>query len=278
MENNTSNNKTIRIALIILLAVVVSYAVYTRNEYAKLTAVFTEEKASFTADLESMVVKYDEAIAQKTTVSEELIAEKQKIETLQADVKNMKASNYQLIRGYKRKVAKMQAANKRMFFVNDSLTAVNNSLTTDLGAATAQVSKQIAANDVLTSTNADLSNQVAIGSRLQIMDVKAGAMHKRRSGKMTKTSRARRTDVFVTNFTIAKNEIAAIGDRAVVVQVLNTAGDVLAEDNMSIAYANNPIAVVSVLAIESDVLKKGTHTVRIFIEKLPVGVAQIVLK
>ncbi len=278
MENNTSNNKTVRIALLILLAVVVSYAVYTRNEYAKLTAVFTEEKASFTADLENMVVKYDEAIAQKTTISEELIAEKQKIETLQADVKNMKASNYQLIRGYKRKVAKIQAANKRMFFVNDSLTAVNNSLTTDLGVATAQISKQIAANDVLTSTNADLSSQVALGSRLQIMDVKAGAMHKRRSGKMTKTSRARRTDVFVTNFTIAKNEIAATGNRAVVVQVLNTAGDVLAEDNMSVAYANSPVAVVSVLAIESDVLKKGTHTVRIFIEKLPVGVAQIVLK
>jgi len=278
MENNSSNNKTVRIILIILLAVVVGYAVYTRNEYTKLTTVFTEEKAAFTADLKDMVAKYDEAIAQKTTISEALMTEKQKIEDLQAEVTSMKASNYQLIRGYKRKAAKMQAANKRLFFVNDSLTAANNSLTTDLGAATAQISKQIAANDALTSNNANLSNQVALGSRLQIMNTKVSAMHKRRSGKMTKTSRARRTDVFITNFTIAKNEIATEGDRAVVVQILNTAGDVLTEDTMSVAYANNPVAVVSVAAIDSDVLQKGTHTVRVFIEKRPVGVAQVILK
>ena len=79
MENNSSNNKTARIILIILLAVVVGYAVYTRNEYTKLTTVFTEEKAAFTADLKDMVAKYDEAIAQKTTISEALMTEKQKI-------------------------------------------------------------------------------------------------------------------------------------------------------------------------------------------------------
>jgi hypothetical protein len=110
------------------------------------------------------------------------------------------------------------------------------------------------------------------------MNTKVSAMHKRRSGKMTKTSKARRTDVFITNFTIAKNEIATEGDRAVVVQILNTAGDVLTEDTMSVAYVNNPVAVVSVAAIDSDVLQKGTHTVRVFIEKRPVGVAQVILK
>ena len=277
-ENKKSNNKLIVVVLAVLLLSVVAYTFYSNNEHSKLTAALTEEKTEITKNLDNMVAQYDEAIAKNTAVSNELAAEKERIVALKEAVTKLKATNYSLIRNYRKQIAKLEETNKRLFFVNDSLTTANNTLTTNLGMAKATISKQMVANEDLTSKNNALSHKVAIGSRLKVANTKTIAMRERRNGKMAKTSRSRNTDAFSVTFTIGKNEISEQGNRKVTVEIKNAEDAVVANNVVTVNYLNEEVDVVSLLEVDRKSVHKGTYTATIFIENNLVASQQITLK
>ncbi|WP_298363917.1 hypothetical protein [uncultured Lutibacter sp.] len=293
-EKNKSNSKIIVVVLALLLVGALAYTFYNKNEHKKLTNAIEEEKEEIEQNLDNMIVKYEDAIGQNTSMSKELAFERDRIVALRDSIKQLKGTNYNLIRRYRKEIAKLEETNKRLFFMTDSLTGINSVLKVNLDSARVNISRQIAVNDTLTMTNLDLSEKVAIGSVLKVNSAKILAMRERTSGKLVETARARNTDAFRINFTIAKNEISEKGERKIYIQIIDvTTGNTIASkgeitllndkkanfsDSTTINYLNEAIDIVSLVEVDRDLIERGVYLVNIFIDNKLSGVTQITLK
>jgi Tfp pilus assembly protein PilO len=293
VENKRSNSKIIVIVLAVLLIGALTYTFYNKNEHKKLTDAIEEEKAEIAQNLDSMIVKYEEAIGQNTAMSNELAFERDRIIAMRDSIKDLKATNYSLIRRYRKQVANLEESNRRLFFITDSLTNINDLLTIDLDSAQVKISTQLAINDTLSMENIDLSEKVAIGSILKVNTAQILAMRERSNGKLVETSRARNTDAFRINFTIAKNEISEQGERQLFIQITDSKGNTVASkgefmlfdetqisysDVTSVDYLNEPIDVISLVEVDRDSMESGIYNVNIYIEDKIAGVTNITLK
>ncbi|MGV6844582.1 MAG: hypothetical protein ACWA42_00460 [Lutibacter sp.] len=293
MENK-QNNKTAIIVLGVLLVGALGYLFYSNQQHKKLTDAIKDEKVEIEQNLDSMIVKYEDAISQKTAMSKELSLERDHIIALRDSIKNVKASNYSLIRRYRRQIAKLQKTNQRLFYLNDSLTGLNEALKSNLDSANVKISTQLAINDTLQLQNLNLSEKVAIASILKVSTAKILAMRERNNGKLVETSRSRNTDAFRVNFTLAKNEIAQQGDRDVYIQIVNSKGQTLASkgsltlsdnetiveysDKTKVNYLNDALDVISLVEVNRNKITKGTYTVNIFVNNKFAGATAIKLK
>lgn len=292
-ENKKSNTKLIIIALAVLLLGALAYTFYTNTEHKKLTDQIEVEKLEIEQNLDSMIVRYEDAIAQKTSMSAELTIERDRIIALRDSIKDMKVINYSMLRRYKGEISKLEESNKKLFLLNESLTSSNQLLTTNLDSAKVVITKQIAKNDTLLVQNLTLAKKVAIGSELKISTAKVLAMKERNNGKLVETTRANNTDALRINLTIVKNEIAERGDRQVYIQIVDAQGKTMSQkgefmlyDNTQVSYSdlsivnymNEAIDLISLVEVNRDLMKAGVYTVNIYIENKFVGAIKFVLK
>ncbi len=292
-QEKKSNNKLIMIVLGVLLVAALGYTFYANSEHKKLTDAIEDEKAEIEMNLDSMIVKYEDAIGENTSMSNELAFERDKIIALRDSIKDLKATNYSLIRRYRKQIEKLEADNLELFQMNDELTKKNELLTQNLDSANVKITSQIAKNDTLAIQNMKLGEKVAIGSILKVNVIKALAMREKSSGKLVETARSKNTDAFRINFTIDKNAIAEQGERSVYIQVLDMQGNTLGSkgeltlldettisysDRTLVNYLNEDIAIISLVEVNSDNIKKGVYTVNVYIDNLLAGVSTVTLK
>lgn len=293
-ENKKSNSKLIVIVLAVLLVGALAYTFYNNSKHKELTDAIQDEKEEIEQNLDGMIVKYEDAIGQNTSMSNELAFERDRIIALRDSIKELKGTNYNLIRRFRKELAKLEEKNKELFSLNEVLTNENMLLTTNLDSARVNITRQIAVNDTLTMLNTNLAEKVAIGSVLKVNSSKVLAMRERSNGKLVETSRARNTDAFRINFTIAKNEISEQGERQVYIQIVDvTTGNTVANvgelmlldgkivnysDTTTINYVNEAIEVVSLVQVDRDVIERGVYVVNIYAENRLIGVSEITLK
>jgi len=285
-ENKKSNNKLIIIALAILLVGALGYTFYNNGEHKKLTDAIEAEKSEVELNLDSMIIKYEEAIGENTAMAGELAIERDKIIALRDSIKDLKAINYSLISRYRKQVKKLEEANKELFVMNKELSEKNNLLTQGLDSANVTISTQRAVNDTLTLKNINLKEKVAIGSVLKVNSAVVLAMREKNSGKLVETKRSRYTDAFRINFTVANNAIAEKGEREVYLQIkdpkgvtIGNAGELTLIDETSITYSdrtivdylNQDVSVISLIEVNRDALDKGIYTVNIYINDMNSG-------
>ena len=291
-EQKKSNSKSIVIVLAVLLVGALGYTFYNNGEHKKLTDAIEEEKMEIEGNLDNMIVRYEEAIGENTSMTNELTVERDRIIALRDSIKGLKSTNYNLIRRYRRQISKLEKTNRRLFFMTDSLTGANELLTIDLDSANVKISNQMAKFDTLSMQNVQLTEKVAIGSVLKVSSSKVLAMRERSNGKLVETSRSRNTDAFRINFTIAKNAISEQGERQVYIQIVDTKGATIASkgevtfnetlitysDQTIINYLNEPIDIISLVEVNRDDIVKGIYNVNIYIEDKFVGATNITLK
>ncbi|MBT8318349.1 MAG: hypothetical protein HKP59_12070 [Lutibacter sp.] len=291
-EKKNSNSKIILIVLGVLLLAVVAYTFYNNKQHKKVTDAIEEEKLEIEGNLDNMIVKYEEAIGQNTSLSSELSIERDRIISLRDSIKGLKATNYNLIRRYRKEIANLEETNRRLFFMTDSLKGLNQLLTNNLDSANVKISNQVAKNDTLSLQNMQLSEKVAIGSILKVSSARILAMREKTNGKLVETSRARNTDAFRINFTIAKNEISEPGERQVYIQLVNSKGETIAKkgellmnnatinysDQTIINYLNEAVDIISLVEVNRDQIEKGLYKVNIYIEERLVGATNFTLK
>lgn len=292
-ENKKSNAKLIIIALAVLLLAVLAYTFYVGSEHKKLTDQIEVEKLEIGKNLDSMIVRYEDAIAQNTSMSGELTIERDRIIALRDSIKDMKVINYSMLRRYKGEISKLEESNKKLFLLNESLVSSNQVLTSNLDSAKVVITRQIAKNDTLTTQNLTLAQKVAIGSELKISTAKVLAMKERNNGKLVETPRASNTDALRINLTIVKNEIAEKGDHQVYIQIVDAQGKTLSpkgefmlsnntqvsySDLSMVNYLNEAIDLISLVEVNRDVMKTGVYTINIYIDNKFVGATKIALK
>ena len=293
-EQKSSSNKKIIIG--ILLALLVGLGVYTMRTNSKFKAseeFLKQEKEQILGNLTAMEEKYDTAIAQNNSMSEELTIERDRIIAFKDSVQNLKNTNWSLIRRYRGKISELQKTNERLMSVADSLFLVNNDLTIQRDSITGKLIEQTNANDTLLAQNMDLSEKVKIGGALRANSISATAMRLRGNGKYAETNKAQKAEAIRVTFRIEGNEIATPEDKEAYIVIQNPSGKVLSEkgtfptnDGKSLPYTDQ--TTVDYKNVDKDVVMfvdkipqkfvKGNYTVKVYVEGNIVGASKLELK
>ncbi len=293
-EQKSSSNKKILTGILIALLVALSIYTFRQNSKFKASEEFLkQEKEQILGSLTSMEEKYDVAIAQNNSLADELTVERDKIIAFKDSVKNLKNTNWALVRRYRKKIKDLEAKNERLFFLNDSLTIANNLLEVEKDSITGKLVEQTSFNDTLIAQNMDLSKKVEIGGALRVSTVKAIPMRLKSNGKYSETNKAQKAQAIRVNFRIVKNEIATPGDKEAYIIIQNPKGTVLSEkgtftnkNGEEIAYTaqdtfdyqNNDLDEVMFVDKIPQKFVKGAYTVKVYVEGNLVGATKFELK
>ena len=241
-QDNQSKLKAIIGVLAILLIGSLIYIFKLTSDAKTLQTTVTtvkSEKESVLKDLEDLKTNYDAAIAENTTMSDELIAERDKVVKLMADLKASKGDNASLQK-YKTQYKAMEQKMQNLMQEVAVLKKQNQTLTTNLDSTTVVLEDNKKYNQVLVGQNEQLAKTVELGSKLSITNLKTASYKVRSSGKQIATDKASRTDMLKINFTVAENKIAKSGDKTYYVQVIDSKNNVLG-DKATISFGDNSL-------------------------------------
>jgi hypothetical protein len=280
MENQ-QNNSSLKAIVAVLAILLVGSLVYifkitsdakvVQNELVKTVS----EKEDVLKDLQELKTTYDAAIAENTSISEELIQEREKVVNLINEVKKSKGDVASLSK-YKTQFIKLQSDMKVLLAENENLKKQNTSLTIQRDSTTVVLVESRKKNTELVSKNEELTKTVDLGSKLTVLNLKSSAYKLRSSGKQIATERAGRADILKVSFTIAENKIAKSGDKNYYIQVIDSKSNVLGEKKTesfgdksltysfvsTVKYTNKTVDVTEDLPGKN--FEKGTYFVNVF--------------
>ncbi|MEI7508514.1 MAG: hypothetical protein WCJ62_03525 [Flavobacterium sp.] len=294
MENQKSNStlKAIILALSILLLGSIFYIFKLNTETKELktqVASTKTEKENVLSDLQKLKATYDVAIAENTTMSDELIAEREKVVGLMAQLEKSKGDTASMAK-YKQQFLALQTKMKSLMQEVDVLKAQNKKLTTNLDSTNVVLTDSKNYNQVLVGQNEELSKTVEKGSKLSVLNLKTSAYKMKSSGKQIETDKASRANVLKISFTIAENKIAKSGDKTYYVQVIDSKSNVLGDKSTVqfgtesltysfttlVKYENKTVEVSKDLQGKN--FEKGTYFVNVFDKSELVSKSSFTLK
>jgi len=278
MENPKNNNSSLKAIIAVLAVLLIGSLVYifklssdTEVVKTELTSTLTE-KESVMKDLQELKATYDAAIAENTSMSDELIQERDKVVALMDDLNKSKGD----VSKYRSQVQAMQSKMKTLVAENDELKKQNGVLTTQRDSTIVVLGESKKYNEVLVGQNEELAKTVEKGAKLSVLNTKTSAYKLRSSGKQIETDKASRADILKVSFTIAENQIAKSGDKTYYVQVIDAKNNVLGEkktesfgDNSltysfktTVKYENKTVQVSEDLPGKD--FAKGTYFINVF--------------
>jgi hypothetical protein len=280
MENQNSNSKLKSIIAILAVLLIGSliYIFKLTSDAKELQTVVTTNKSDKEAvlkDLAALKSSYDQAIAENTSMSDELIAERDKVVKLMEELKKSKGDVASLSR-FKQQYNALEVKMKNLMEEVAVLKVKNQELTTNLDSTKVVLEDSKKYNQVLVGQNEELAKTVEKGQKLSITNLKTAAYKLRSSGKQIETDKASRADVLQIKFTIAENKIAKSGDKVYYVQVIDAKNNVLGDKatitfgdtsltysfTSTVKYENKTVDVTEQLKGKD--FAKGTYFVNVF--------------
>nr|WP_315146922.1 hypothetical protein [uncultured Flavobacterium sp.] len=275
-QNNSHSSLKIIIGVLAFLLIGSLAYIYKISTEAKqvqtvLTTTLTE-KESVMKDLQELKATYDAAIAENTSMSEELVKERDKVVQLMNDVEKSKGDASK----YRSQYLKLESNMKVLMAENEGLKKQNKTLTNERDSTVVVLGEAKKYNEVLVGQNEDLSKTVEKGSKLSVLNMQTAAYKLRSSGKQIETDKASRADVLKISFTIAENQIAKSGDKEYYVQVIDSKNNVLGEkQTVSFGEKSLTYSFISKVKYENKTVNvsedlpgkdfaKGTYFVNVF--------------
>ena len=294
MENQKSSS-SLKVIVAILAILLVGSLVYIFKMTSDADVVQTELKATLTEkesvmkDLEELKSTYDAAIAENTSMSDELIQERDKVVNLMSDLKKSKGDVASMSR-YRAQFIALQGNMKVLMAENEGLKKQNTTLTTQRDSTAVVLGESKKYNEALVGQNEELAKAVEIGSKLTVLNTRGSAFKLRSSGKQIETDKASRADVLRVSFTVAENQIAKSGEKTYFVQVIDSKNNVLGDkktenfgDNIltysfltNVNYENKTIQISKDLKGKD--FAKGTYFINIFDKDVLVSKTSFVLR
>ncbi|KQO24813.1 hypothetical protein ASF10_06450 [Flavobacterium sp. Leaf82] len=242
MENPKNNNSSLKAVIAVLAVLLIGSLVYIFKLSSDTDVVKTEltstmtEKESVMKDLQELKATYDAAIAENTSMSDELIQERDKVVALMDDLNKSKGD----VSKYKSQVQAMQGKMKTLVAENDELKKQNGTLTVQRDSTIVVLGESKKYNEVLVGQNEELAKTVEKGAKLSVLNTKTAAYKLKSSGKQIETDKASRADVLKISFTVAENQIAKSGDKTYYVQVIDSKNNVLG-DKKTESFGDNTL-------------------------------------
>lgn len=294
MENQKSSS-SLKAVIAVLAVLLVGSLVYIFKMTSDADVVKTElkttltEKESVMKDLQELKSTYDAAIAENTSMSDELIQERDKVVNLMSDLSKSKGDVASMSK-YKSQFIALQGNMKVLMAENEGLKKENTTLTVQRDSTVVVLGETKKNVEALTGQNEELAKAVEIGSKLTVLNTRGSAFKLKSSGKQIETDRASRADVLRVSFTIPENPIAKSGDKLYYVQVIDSKNNVLGDkktetfgDNTltysfttNVKYENKTVTVSEDLRGKD--FAKGTYYINIFDRDILVSKTSFVLR
>ena len=289
-QNNSSSSLKVIVAILAILLIgslVYIYKITTDAKQVQTELTKTvSEKDLVMKDLQDLKTTYDAAIAENTSMSDELIKERDKVVNLMNDISKSKGDASK----YRSQYQKLESNMKVLIAENETLKKENVVLTTQRDSTVVVLGETKKNVEALTGQNEELAKVVEKGSKLTVLNTKGSAFKLKSSGKQVETDKAGRADVLRISFTIAENQIAKSGDKAYYVQVIDSKSNVLGDKQTvsfgdksltysfitNVKYENKTVQVSQDLRGKD--FAKGTYFVNVFDQDILVSKTSFMLK
>jgi hypothetical protein len=274
------SNKGLKAVIVVILLLLVGslgYIFKLSNDLSlkkiEVTTVVSE-KEKVIADLNALKVTYDAAIMENTSISDQLIAERDKVVLLMEEVKKSKGGGEILTR-FKQKYAELEEVKKAMLLQVEELTQKNSKLASQRDSTITVLDVEKLTNQTLQGQNIEMNKKIQSAAKISIMTPKGTAYTVKSSGKK-ETDKASKTDEIKISYMIPENKLAKEGVREFYIQVIDGANNVLGE-KASITF-DGKILVYSMLSsvnftnstiqknelIQGKDFPKGNYTINIY--------------
>lgn len=279
MENQKSKSNSSLKAIIVILALLLlgslGYMYKLTNDSKTVETKLLSEKETVLMELNVAKDSLDAAIASNTTMSGELVAERDRVEKLMAEVEKSKG-DVASMQKYKVEANKLRNNVAVLMKEVDVLKKQNERLTVERDSTATVLGEARVMNDTLVSQNNNLAKTVEKASKLSVLNLQSSAVKQRSSGKQITTDKASRADVLKISFMIAENQVAKSGDKLYYVQVIDSKNNVLGDKKTeafddktltysftkTIKYENKTVQVTQDLPVND--IQEGTYFVNIF--------------
>lgn len=236
MTDQKSNN-ALKILTGVLAVALVALAIYTvkfYNEEKETQELLLQEKAVIEEELNDLIVKYDEAIAENEGLDQELIAARERITALRDSVQTMEA-DLAVLQRYRREVSALKAEKEELFRVVDSLSTQNQRLITTIDSTNNVLLERTRLSDSLEDETREMATKIDLASQLKLSNLRGEGVIERRSGRLIPNDNNRRVDKVRTCFSITPNALADAGEKELYVQVYNPE-NVLIGDQIAVEH------------------------------------------
>ncbi|WP_337968080.1 hypothetical protein [uncultured Flavobacterium sp.] len=243
--------------------------------------------------LTNLKLAYDQAILEKTELSQQLEIERKNIENLMEIIKVSKNPSVEQIHIYRKQLSDMNTALVSKGIEVKNLKSQNKSLLTEIESQNVVMYQQKAENDTLISKQKKLESTLKDASRLSLNTFKVIALREKKSGKELETDKAKSAKKLKVSFSINGNSVAKTGKRVFYIQVLDQNNTVLGENKLiefgndkalvysfivSVDFQGKPANVYGILDSGDDHFVKGTYFVNFFDKQEIMGSASITLE
>jgi hypothetical protein len=227
-KKNRSNTGLLLLVVLLLISNVVLLWMYMQSqkrgeETQAQVEQISSQKDDVTHLLENMLASYDTLKTENEQLTVEMEAQKEKIESLLAQVKR---GNYDLSKARK-EAETLRRIMKGYVATIDSLNQVNQQLTADKINLTQELGEVKGQKDALSSKTQELEGKIAKGSVLHTTSITANALFMRSNGKQVETDRAKKAEMVKCCFTLGENKVTSAGDKTLYMRVISPDGKVL---------------------------------------------------
>ena len=306
----------------ILLVIIVSYLAYEVSVLSQKNHAFKQEISEMIKENEEMnqiiinqdivseadgenlkenlkllLFSYDSLEQNNSVAIDSINRQREKINNLMQEVDKLDKKSkrdWRKIYKLKKEAETLRNIMKGYIHTIDSLNTLNINLSNDLTEKTQKLSNVSKQNKKIIKQNEALQKQVAIGAVLQINNVISSGIRIRSSGAQSETTRASKTNMIKTCFSIIENKLAQAGDKEIYIRILDSEGNLLnaptpltiinqqkeelkMSSKRTINYQNQNTDLCIFYEIENSI-PAGNYIVEVYAEGFLIGETSIALR
>lgn len=274
-------NDSFKVLIILLTTTLLAsfFYIYKMSDRSKKVIVslrqermeLVNEKQAILANLEKSKIYLEQALSNKSTLTNQLNKEKEKVNQLIAQLKNLKNTEIDntQIEQFKQNAENSDA--KITMLIKEL-----NSYRKKVDSTNVVLRKERKAIDTLTKSNKKLSNKINEASKLYFYDLKIDPLKVKSSGSQVKTERASRVNVIKVSFMIAENDLVKATTKEFYIQIIDSKNNVIGSkkvenfgnDILTYSAASKVKYDRKTIKVEQEIpvteLEKGSFFVNIF--------------
>lgn len=245
-------------------------------------------------DFQQMLNTYDALKVKDSAQAQQVIAQKEKIQSLMNQLSSGKKLSAQQIYSLRKENETLRSIMKGYVKQIDSLNTMNVKLSSDLETKTQELTTTTSERDQYKSQAEESATLVKKGSRLQALGFNSGALRMKINNTTEPTNKAKSAVQLKAGFTVTANPLTKPGMKKVYLQitapdgrvlqdketnVVNTDGGTVAfSDKKDIDYNNENVDVTIYYDVKEGEVTKGNYKVKIICEGQVIGTDSFTLK